>query len=411
MDKDIKTNCLMGSIFHKQKRQQFASQMAPNSIAFFSSAELTPPNFNRKYGWRQNAEFYYLTGIAEPDCHLIMIKTPFFNEEEVLFIPRINPHYEIWEGKMISENEAKHISGNEQLKFTDGLDAFLNSLISKVDNLYIQNTLSPLGYSKTRYGLKIAEIKDKFPYLNFKATSQITDRMRWQKSEIEISKIKTAIDITHQAIKAASSMIKVGNFENQVEASLNHAYLNSGCIMQAFTPIVAAGINSTVLHYGQGLEMLNKDDVLLLDTGAQYGYYCADVTRVFPAGEKFSPQALDIYNMNLEIQQDILKQLKVGQTFRQIAEISEQVQIKTLKKNKIIQHDADAKKYTIHNIGHPMGIEVHDPPNLDWPLLEGSVITIEPGLYFRDKKIGVRIEDDILFTATGTENLTAKIQK
>ncbi|MBL0691306.1 MAG: aminopeptidase P N-terminal domain-containing protein [SAR324 cluster bacterium] len=404
---------LLGKKFHLKKRKALWDAMKPDSLALICSAEIPADPYARvkHRNWPQNSEFYYLTGISQPKCSLLLIKSKSYDRLEILFIPAIDKHFIRWEGAMLKTTDASNLSGIEDIQYNHNLDTTLNNLLPKLTHFYIATTASTMDQGKSAYELKIADIKKYFWGLKMMKIGDILDKLRWVKEDCEIDNIKKAIAITAKGIKRVAKRIAAGIYEHQLVADLTYEYLNAGCLGHAFYPIVGAGINSTVLHYASAADKLVENDVLLIDTGAEWGGYAADVTRVFPVGKNFTNQAADIYALNLTIQKTILANLKIGQSFAKISQLAQEIQTKLLIENKLIKSPIEAKECTIHNIGHPLGLDVHDPPLFDEPLVPGSVITIEPGLYFPIKKIGVRIEDDILFTAKGIVNLTKDIPK
>ena len=201
------------------------------------------------------------------------------------------------------------------------------------------------------------------------------------------------------------------NNEKQIAAELTYQYQLQSSEGHAFNPIVASGKNAITLHYEDNNQSLKSEDLLLIDTGAMWGMYNSDITRVIPISGKFTDKQKFYYELVLEMQLQIIDTLKIGMSWWELYQKADKIQAKILKKAKIIQNETEQKSYTVHRIGHPLGLDVHDIYNQDDKLEEGNLLTIEPGLYLPEENIGIRIEDDILLTKKGIKNLSSKIPK
>ncbi len=397
------------NIFAK-RRAAFAASMVKNSFAVFTTNAFLPAQLGDKFNMGQNAEYYYLTGLEYEIGCLIIAKSGAGIVDETLYLADVNPDLERWDGKMLNHPDAKEISGIMNIQSLSIINQSLNSLAVRLETVYAMTSRSSLGYGTSFYENLINEVCKNFPHLTRKSANTNLLEQRWVKDSTEVAAIKEAIEVTHQGILNIAKYIKPKCFENQIDGAITFEYYSRGA-KHAFHPIVGAGLNSTVLHYTANNQVLKAGSVLLLDTGARKSMYNADITRTFPIGGKFSSFAEEIYSINLEVQKAVIKFLKPGLTFRQVFAETSEIQANLLFKHKLIKNKADFKKYTVHNLGHPLGLDVHDPMDKDRKLEAGSVVTVEPGLYFNDKEIGIRIEDDVLITKTGAENLSAKIPK
>jgi len=396
--------------FFQKNRKAVLQAMKKNSLAVLSATQLNPPEYNPKYDWRQNTDFYYLCGITDADCFLLLAKGE-KEEESTLYIPEYDAVLERWEGKILEAKEATKISGIEQIFPKSYFYNHLHKILSKQESIYVQEKSSPILGGISAYEKLLSEITLHNPTLKRENVNSILDPLRWIKQPEEIALIKKAISITVASFQEAAQKIIPGNFEYEIEAEIAYGYRKRGAAGHAFPAIIGAGENSCFLHYTKNLSQLKKEDVLLLDSGATYQKYHADITRTFPVGGKFTAEAENYYALNLEIQKKVLEGLKVGMTFTEYFALCTHHQNEILTQAKVIKNEAERKKYTIHNVGHSLGLDVHDRFCMDYQFQIGSLITVEPGLYFPEKKIGIRVEDDVLFTKNGIEILTAAAPK
>lgn len=235
-------------------------------------------------------------------------------------------------------------------------------------------------------------------------------RLRAVKKPIEIQQIKKSIEVINQALQKMALRLKPGITEYQVEAELIYHYLNANC-RNSFEPIVATGKNATVLHYTENMATLHAEDLLLVDTGAEYNMYTGDITRVFPVSQGWSERQLKTYQAVLEVQELFLKDLKVGQSWNALWKKAEEIQEAVYTDHGFVQKKEDLQKIICHRIGHSLGLDTHDPCIASDPLQPGAVITVEPGLYLPNEGIGIRIEDNILLEENGYVNLSSQIPK
>ena len=258
----------------------------------------------------------------------------------------------------------------------------------------------------------IQKIKIQNPALSIKKLDHKIALIRGKKEAEEINQIQKAIDITQVGFVKVFQKIKAKKINNEkhIAATLLSQYQQQSSAGHAFSPIVAGGKNATILHYENNNQDLKSGELLLIDTGARWGMYNSDITRTIPISGKFTEKQKFYYNLVLEMQEQIIKAIKIGMSWWELYYKADKIQAKILKKAKIINKE-ECKTYTVHRIGHPLGLDVHDIYNQDQKLEEKNILTIEPGLYLPEENIGIRIEDDILITKKGVKNLSAKIPK
>lgn len=407
---------------YKKRREKLAKKLSKNSITIlFSSTNKTRSN-DTNYPYRQNSNFYYLTGFKEDNSFLVILKSK-KNVKTILFLQHKDEVYELWNGKRLGEDEAKK-------RFLVDFVLLSKDFKSKIKELSIN-----MKYIYTDFNEKMPTAKN-FLKNNFsvhKDISPLIGKMRLVKSKSEIKLIKKAIKITKLAHHQAMSINKKDKNEYELLASIEYDFKNNGAYNDAYTSIVACGDSANTLHYISNNKPLVDGELILIDAGCEYEYYASDITRTIPVNGKFSTAQKELYNMILETQYVIIQMIKPGilrtdlQKQAEILLTKGLITLGILKGNykKLIKKQ-EHKKYYPHGIGHWMGLDVHDAaPYLDKnkkeiALKKGMVLTIEPGIYIskddmsvpkKFRGIGIRIEDDILITKNAYKNLSSKIAK
>jgi len=396
-----------------QRRSAVLQQMPDSSVAIFHAALLKTRSNDVEYEYRQDNNLYYLTGITDRNVALVLVKAGVdidsVKSSEVLFIPRGNPRMASVLGKSISMERVKKELGFEVVKrYGDFAKMVGNFLIGRKELLYsfpvefLYDTVSNQRYFIAQKAKK--SFKKKFDGLKVKSPSKILAGLRQIKSSAELRLLQKAIDITGEAHLAAMRAAKPELHEFQLEAIIEYVFKFSGAEYPAFPSIVGSGPNSTILHHWKNRRQLDKDDLVVIDIGAEFQGYSADVTRTIPANGKFSKEQKEIYEIVLQAQKEAIAAVKPGVPFRDVHKVAK----------KIIQ-EAGYAKYFNHGTSHYLGLDTHDVGDRG-PLQNGMVITVEPGIYIPegaeiDKaywNIGVRIEDDVLVTEDGHKLLSHK---
>ena len=385
------------------------------ALAIVSAASLVSKSSDLNYPFHQNPSFYYFTGILEPDCLLLLLPSSKINKfvttkESFLFIPPISPKKEQWSGEMLNKEKAQSVSGVENVMKLEDFWTVFQAQQNWKKTLYIENNII---HTLPKFSQVVQKIQKQNPALEIKKLDFTIASLRAKKQSVEIVQIQKAIDITQVALEKIFQKIKDKkiNNEKQIAAELTYQYQLQSSEGHAFNPIVASGKNAITLHYEDNNQSLKSEDLLLIDTGAMWGMYNSDITRVIPISGKFTDKQKFYYKLVLEMQEQIIKTIKIGMSWWELYQKADKIQAKILKKAKIIQNETEQKSYTVHRIGHPLGLDVHDIYNQDDKLEEGNLLTIEPGLYLPEENIGIRIEDDILLTKKGIKNLSSKIPK
>jgi Xaa-Pro aminopeptidase len=349
-------------------------------------------------GFFQEPNFYYLTGWNEPGAALVL--TP---RREALFIPRRDPESEKWTGRKAAfdDREIQSLTGFETVLAVESLESKLPDLLEDAPKVYLLTGSS--GARKIESRVSLREVSN--------ARLPIA-RLRMVKSRFELSLIEKSIEASVQAHRAGWSRVASGVYEYEVASAMSAAYFERGCGRHAYPPIVGSGPAATVLHYWQNSRRMDAGELLLMDVGAECGNYAADITRTVPVNGKFTARQLELYNVVLGAQQAAIAAVRPGVTIGKTTANS----IYKIAYDYIDSHGKarDGKplgRYFTHGIGHHIGLEVHDAHDEAMPLAPGMVITVEPGLYIPEERIGIRIEDVVLVTAGGPQVLTSALPK
>ncbi len=386
-------------------------QLNANSLALLQSADFMVQSGDAKFSYFQDTNFFYFTGIETPGCSLLLAPDNDGKPEVTLFIPRVDPEKEKWEGRMLTAEKAKELSGIKAVQTTDTFLPTFYKYQEWREELYCElNDVFPTQALSPRH-LLLDDISKRLPGLNFRKLHKLTSYQRLKKQAEELERLRKSIEITQLALDKSLEKLRSGLYEYQIEATIKYHYLNQGCHRPGFEVIVAGGGNAACLHYTENNCILNNGDLLLIDTGGSYGGYSADITRCFPVSGKFSGRQKHCYQAVLDVQNEFINTLKPGKTWNQLLKVAESITGQIYTDYKLIKEPKEHKKVSYHGIGHFLGLDVHDVGNQSCPLEAGAVVTVEPGLYLPEEGLGIRIEDDILITEDGSENLSQNIIK
>ena len=400
-----------------QNRNRFVAKMQKNSIAIIVSNDEYPLNGDALHGFKQNTELFWLTGIEQEGSMVILYPdNPDPKYREVLVLVRPQELKEIWDGKRLRANEATAISGMKTIVWLDVLDAPLQQWVHLADSIYLdsnendrKNTL--LRTNEYRF---IDEMKARFPLHNYLRAAKLMKELRAVKTKEEVAVIQKAIDITEVAFRRLLQFIKPGVHEYEIEAEIYHSFLSQRATGVAYHSIIASGDNARTLHYNSNNNLCKDGELVLMDFGAEYGGYCADLTRTVPVNGKFSKRQKQVYNACLHLHDYAKSILKPGisilnYTDKVGEEATKQfLKIGLLGKSDVKNEDAENRayrKYLYHGISHHLGLDVHDLGTRTAPISAGMVFTIEPGIYIKEEKMGVRIENNVWITKTGNQDL------
>ena len=404
-----------------QNRKRFVSKMQKNSIAIFVSNDEYPLNGDALHDFKQNTELYWLSGIEQEGSMVILFPdNPDPKYREVLVLVRPQELKEIWDGKRLRANEAKAISGIKTIVWVDVLDGILQQWVHLADAIYLDSNENDrknnlLRTSEYRF---IDEMKARYPLHNFCRAASIMKELRAVKTKEEVQVIQKAIDITELAFRRLLQFIQPGVKEYEIEAEIYHSFLSQRATGVAYHSIIASGDNARTLHYTSNNNVCKDGELILMDFGAEYGGYCADLTRTVPVNGKFTKRQKEVYNACLHLHDYAKSILKPGisilnYTDKVGEEASKQfLKIGLLSKSDIKNEDAENRayrKYLYHGISHHLGLDVHDLGTRTAPITAGMVFTVEPGIYIKEEKMGVRIENNFWITKTGNQDLMKNI--
>ena len=403
--------------FFARNRKNFASMMTKNAIAVFTANEEMPRNGDQCYPFRQNSDFFYLTGIDREGAFLILYPDhPKPEMREILFIEPYSETKAIWRGEMLDAKQAKELSGCQNVMYADSFNDVLKELILNSSKVYLNL------YEYSRFETKVVtiqdrfvkEIKEKYPLHTFDRSAPILNKLRKIKSKEEIEIIKHACDITGKAFLHCLQTVKPGRYEYEMQAEIEYIFKMNNALGHAFHPIIAGGKNACCLHYSKNDSILNDNELLLFDMGCEYMNYASDLSRTIPINGKFTPRQRECYEAVLRVKKEITKLYKVGGTIDKINQTTYQLMEKEMiKLGLFTQQDVDNqdpanplyRKYLMHGMAHHIGLDCHDNLDKYEPFAPGMILSCEPGLYIREEGIGIRLEDDILITDNEPVNL------
>ena len=418
---------------YKNRRNKVLEQMA-SGVAVLPSASMQIRSNDTEFPFRQESNFYYLTGFDEPDSLLLLCK----NEKEsksVLFLRKRNPEMEMWVGKFLGIEAACDFLGVDEAYDINELELHLPKLLENHERLYVDNFNHHKyieSVKKVSHVLFNSRTVHKSPR-TFLHLNTLIEKIRLIKENYEIQQIKKALSITKKAHHASMAMVSAGKKEYEIQAIIEYIFKKEGSSHDAYESIVAGGNNANTLHYVKNSQILKEGDLMLIDAGCEWNYYASDITRTTPINGKFSPSQKALYNGILEAQLKIISLIKPGITKQVLQEESEMLLTKVMIDLGILEGSIEEllkekrfKKYCPHGIGHWMGLDVHDTcpykneDGTDIIFEAGMVLTIEPAIYLpydemdipkEFRGIGIRTEDDILVTKEGYENLSFDIAK
>jgi Xaa-Pro aminopeptidase len=409
---------------YKKRRDKLAQKLKSHSLCVVHSSLFKTRSNDTEYPYRQDSNFYYMTGFKEDNaCLMIVKKRKAF--KTILFVEKKDEKKELWTGKRLGEHDAKKRFLVDEVYTIESFDTVFETNKTMVQHLYYDFKLNYLRFKALKRLSKGINTQ-----IN---VAMIIEKMRLFKSKAEIEIIKRAMKITKVAHHKAMKMEKLNKYEYEVQAAMENIFKRNGAYSDAYTSIVAGGNAANTLHYISNDKKLLDNELLLIDAGCEYDYYASDITRTIPVNGKFTKAQKKLYNMVLDVQIKIIEMIQPNVLRSELQTKAEELLCEGMielgilkgKKKKLLQKQKH-KKYFPHGIGHWMGLDVHDEApykaknGKEIPLQEGMILTIEPGIYCNAddmsipkqyRGIGIRIEDDILVTSQGNENLSKDIVK
>ncbi|WP_036480468.1 aminopeptidase P N-terminal domain-containing protein [Myxosarcina sp. GI1] len=425
---------------YRKRRQQIMEKVG-SGTAIFRSAPMAVMHNDVEYAYRQDSSFYYLTGFNEPEA--VAVFAPHHEEHQyILFVQPKDPEKETWTGYRCGVEAAKEIYGADEAYPINELNEKLPQYLINADRIYYHlgsdRHFNDVVLSHWQSTLRRYQKFGKAP-LALEDSRQLIFPMRLVKSPTEIAMMRKATKISAMAHNRAREFTRPGVYEYQIQAEIEHIFRKEGGIGIAYPSIVASGANACVLHYIENNRQVEENDLVLIDAGCSYDYYNGDITRTFPASGKFTPEQKAIYEIVLEAQLKAIEEVQPGKPYNEFHDMAVCVIVQGLLDLGLLKGDLEEiikeekyKPFYMHRTGHWLGLDVHDVGTYKhneetWQSLQpGHILTVEPGIYIsphikpaegqpeisdRWKGIGVRIEDDLLVTATGHDILTADVPK
>ncbi|TKC12900.1 aminopeptidase P family protein [Pedobacter polaris] len=416
----MKYTQINNSLFIKN-RFNFNKLLQNNAIAIFQSNDEFPRSGDQNFLFKQNADLFYLSGIDQEQSILLLYPNcpnPLY--KEVLFLRQTNNHIKVWEGHKYTKEQAMAVSGIKNVYWLEEFENILHSIIHYADSIYLNTNENDryahsVSYRDIRF---IKELRDKYPLHKYERAAPLMRELRAIKSEIEVELTQNACDITKDAFLRVLRFVKPGVMEYEIEAEIIHEFIKKRATGHGYTPIIASGENANILHYNDNNQICRDGELILMDFGAEYANYNADLTRTIPVNGRFTARQKEVYNAVLHVMNESKKLMIAGAIWNsyheQVGEImtEELIKLKLISATDVKNQNPTYpayKKYFMHGTSHHLGIDVHDLAGRYTPFAVGNILTCEPGIYIPEEGFGVRLENDILVTKDGNIDLMREI--
>jgi Xaa-Pro aminopeptidase len=401
-------------------RANLARLLLPNSLAIVGANDILPTNADATLPLRQNSDLFYLSGVDQEETILLIY--PDAHEEnmrEILFVRETSDLLAIWEGAKLTKDQARQASGIKRVEWLSEFPALFRRLMCECEHVYLNTNEHKRARIEveTRDARFVRETIAAYPLHDYQRLARLMHRLRAVKNEVEVDLLRHACAITKAGFQRVCRFTKPGVNEMEIEAEFAHEFIRRGANF-AYTPIIASGKNACVLHYVQNDQVCRNGELLLLDVAASYANYNSDLTRTIPVNGRFTRRQRQVYNAVLRVMRAASKAAtpgKLPRDWQKEAEAliqEELLQLKLLKPSDIRKQSPDRpalKKYFMHGVGHPLGLDVHDVGITTEPIQPGWVLTVEPGIYIPEEGFAVRLENDILVREGGNIDLMADI--
>ena len=417
---NMKYNPINPNLF-VENRKKFAQMLTPKSIAIFNSNDIMPTNADGTMPFRQNNDLFYLSGIDQEESILVLFPNhPNEKLREILFLKETNEHIAIWEGHKYTKEEAAKASGIKAILWLSQFENTLAQLMTNAKNVFLNTNEHSRAVVEvqTRDARFTDWCKENYPLHEYKRSATIMHHLRAVKSSVEVDQLQEACNITEKGFRRVLSFVKPGVMEYEIEAEYAHEFLRNRSRGFGYQPIIASGSNACVLHYVDNNQKCQDGDMLLMDVGAEYANYNADMTRSIPVSGKFTDRQRDVYSAVYRVMLAAMELLRPGNNIPEYhVEVgklmeSELLGLGLLDKTDIKNQTKGQpayKKYFMHGTSHHLGLDVHDVGNIYRKFEPGMVFTVEPGIYIGEENLGIRLEDDVVIREDGLHNLMQNI--
>ena len=398
--------------FFVRNRERLVERLKPNSLVIIRANDIYPTNADGTMSFRQNNDLFYLTGVDQEETVLVLSPDAALEEDRaILFVRETSEQIAIWEGDKLTKEQATAASGMENIQWTDAFEGAFRRLALQAENIYLHTNeyVAASNTVETRNRRFIRECQERYPLHNYERVAVPLQALRMEKAPEEIKFLQKAIDITESGFRRVLKFLKPGVGEWELEAEYLHEFVRNRSRGFAYSPIIGSGKNACALHYLDNDDICEDGEMVLMDVGAEYGNWNADMTRTVPVNGKFTPRQKDVYEAVLRVMwaaNDILRPgLTPNEYQKQVIEIMEKeliglglIDIEEAKRQDNTKKLV--KKYFMHGTSHHLGLDVHDVHPANAPYAVGQVLTIEPGIYIREENLGVRIENDVIIGET-----------
>ena len=398
---------------YKKNRDRFTSKMKKDSIAVFNSNDIYPIGADSTFPFEQHRDIFYLTGIDQEETILILSpQAKEIKNREILFIKKTDEYLKVWEGPKLSKEDARSISGIEKILWLDEFDSILKEITSINNGIYLNKNEHYRNNSltQTREDRFISKCKKEYPTHSLYRSNPILQHLRSIKDPLEINQIKKASDITEKGFRRILKFIKPDVWEYEIEAELLHEFISNRSKGFAYSPIIASGKNANILHYIKNNSQCKSGELILIDSAAEYGNYCSDLTRTIPVSGRYSIRQKAVYNAVLKVKKEATTLLTPGNLWKEYHEevgkimTTELLKLGLIDKNDVKKQNPKSpayKKYFMHGTSHHIGLDTHDYGLLNEPFEPNMVFTVEPGIYIPNEGFGVRLEDVVVVQDRG----------
>jgi Xaa-Pro aminopeptidase len=407
--------------FYINNRKKLSGKLPKHSLAVFHANDIMPTNADGTMRFRQNNDLFYLSGIDQEETILVICPDfPDPNLREVLFLRETNEHIAVWEGHKYTKEEAEAASGITNIQWLSNFDNVLNSLMALSEHVFLNTNehLRAAVIVETRDARFIKSCKERYPLHQYHRVAPLMHELRAVKEKEEIAQMQIACDITEKAFRRVLGFVQPGVTEYEIEAEYIHEFVRNKSRGFAYEPIIASGGNACVLHYIENKATCKEGELLLMDVGAEYGNYNADMTRTIPVSGRFTKRQRDVYNAVLRVHNGAIGILRPGISIQEYhKEVGLMMQSELLGLGLLDQNDIQKqdpkwpayKKYFMHGTSHHLGLDVHDVGTMHQPITANMVFTVEPGIYIPAEGMGIRLENNIVVLTEGHLDLMRNI--
>jgi len=401
-------------------RQRLTALLPTHSVAIIHAADVLPTNGDGTLRLHPASDLFWLAGIEQEESVLVLAPQAVDPAmREILFVRQPNEHLATWEGDKLTKEKASAISGVERVRWLADLPGVLHTLFCQSERVFLNsNEHERAAIDVEPRDLRLArQLMTKYPLHRFERLAVLLRRLRAVKDETEVDLIRRAIDITDAGLRRLVAALRPGVMEYELEAELACEFIRRRAGM-AYEPIIGSGKNACCLHYIDNVAECRAGELVLVDVGATYANYCADLTRTYPVNGRFTPRQRAVYDAVLRVFKSSVARATVGTTLRawkraaQVEMAEELLRLGLLTADDVAKDTPEepaCRKYYMHGLGHSLGLGVHDIAPIDGPLQPGWVITVEPGIYIPEEGLAVRLENDVLITASGPVDLCSHI--